>query len=98
MTNDEMADVVIVVAENPLAGAPIEGSGSCRKLRIAGRGKGKSGGYRVITFYSGPDIPLFLLTVFSKGERANLDRAECNKLKGLTKLLLESYATKRARR
>ena len=30
-------------------------------------GKGKSGDYRVITFYSGDDIPVFLLNIFGKG-------------------------------
>jgi hypothetical protein len=56
-----------------------------------GRGKGKSGGYRVITFYSGDDFPVFLLTVFAKGERADLSRAERNALTQLTKMLVESY-------
>ena len=37
--------------------------GGARKLRVAGRGKGKSGGCRVITFYSGTDVPVFLLAV-----------------------------------
>jgi hypothetical protein len=40
-------------------------------LRVAGRGKGKSGGYRAITFYSGTALPVFLITVFGKGEKAN---------------------------
>ncbi|MGH6917800.1 MAG: type II toxin-antitoxin system RelE/ParE family toxin [Geminicoccaceae bacterium] len=55
------------------------------------RGKGKSGGYRVITFYSGGDFPVFLLTVFAKGERADLSKAERNALAQLTKVLVDSY-------
>jgi hypothetical protein len=43
-----------------------------------GRGKGKSGGYRIITFYGGEDIPVFLLNVFSKGDRVDLSQAERN--------------------
>ena len=35
-----------------------------RKVRIAAKGKGKRGGGRVISFYTGPDIPVFLLNVF----------------------------------
>ncbi|MCX7304421.1 MAG: hypothetical protein NTV73_08780 [Hyphomicrobiales bacterium] len=31
------------------------GTGGARKLRFAGRGKGKSGGYRIITFYADAD-------------------------------------------
>jgi len=57
------------------------GTGGARKVRFAGRGKGKSGGYRVITFFGGDDIPVFLLNVFSKGERANLSKTERNELR-----------------
>jgi hypothetical protein len=53
---------------------------------LAGKGRGKSGGYRLITFYRVGDR-VFLLTVFSKGDRANLTQAERNGLKKLTGLL-----------
>jgi hypothetical protein len=52
---------------------------------------GKSGGYRVITFYSGTDLPVFLLTVFGKGERSDLSKAERNALAQLTKTLVDTY-------
>ena len=51
--------VVEMIASNPEAGNEIGGAGGARKVRIAGRGKGKSDGYRVITFYSGKDVPKF---------------------------------------
>jgi hypothetical protein len=57
------------------------GTGGARKLRVAGRGKGKSGGYRVVTYFAAPDIPVFLLAVINKGERANLSKAEQNTLR-----------------
>jgi hypothetical protein len=63
-------------------------------VRVAGRGKGKSGGYRVITFYSSPAIPVFLLTVFSKGRKANLRDAEVNELRGIAKTLVDTYRTR----
>jgi hypothetical protein len=69
----------------------MQGTGGCRKVRVAGRGKGKSGGYRLITFYSGPEIPAFLLTVFSKSDADNLTKSECNALAVLTKELIASY-------
>ncbi len=49
MTPDEREAVVDFLAENPKADDLIPGAGSARKFRVAGRGKGKSGGYRVIT-------------------------------------------------
>jgi hypothetical protein len=56
-------------------------------VRVAGRGKGKSGGYRVITYFGGNDSPVFLLTEFAKGERADLSQAERNALAKLVKTL-----------
>jgi hypothetical protein len=57
----------------------IEGGGA-RKVRFAGRGKGKGGGYRVITFCSGAGLPVFPLTVFGKGRKVDLTQAERNEL------------------
>lgn len=87
MSEDDIFALVSYLAENPTAGDVIRGTGGCRKLRWAGRSKGKSGGYRTITFYSGAMMPVYLLTVFGKGERANLSDAECNALRALTKAI-----------
>ena len=67
-------------------------------LCFAGRGKGKSGGYRVITFYAGPKIPAFLLALYAKGERADLSKAERNELRPLLGAIVETYRTGVVRR
>jgi len=90
MTDDERNAVVDVLAANPTAGDVMPGCGGARKLRVARPGKGKSGGYRVITYFGGDDVPVFLLTVFGKNERANLTKAERNGLAVLTKRLTGS--------
>jgi hypothetical protein len=95
MTEDEVDRLVSYLAENPIAGVEIAGTGGCRKLRVPARGKGKSGGYRVITFFTGESYPVFLITVFSKGERANLSKAECNELRVLTKSIVNAYKHRR---
>jgi hypothetical protein len=69
----------------------MQGTGGCRKIRLAGRGKGKSGGYRIIFAFGGVGIPVFLLTVFGKGEKDNLTKAERNDLAKLTKILFDTY-------
>jgi hypothetical protein len=79
------------VAMHPDAGDKIPGAGGARKLRFAGRGRGKSGGYRVITFFSGADIPVFLLNVFAKGEKVDLTPAERRELAGVLKSLAQTY-------
>ena len=60
-------------------------------MRFAGRGKGKSGGYRVITFYAGADLPVFLLTAFGKGAKVDLRPAERNELRRELAGLTEDY-------
>jgi hypothetical protein len=91
LSEAEREAIVLAVAENPELGDPIPGTGGCRKFRFAGRGKGKSGGYRIITFFSGRTIPVFLITVFNKGEKSNLSRAEQNKLKSIAAGLADGF-------
>jgi hypothetical protein len=54
-------------------------------------GKGKSGGYRTITFYSGEAMPVYLLTVFSKGEKSTLTGKEAGALKVITKNIVAEH-------
>ena len=97
--DDERLRIVTYLAHNPEAGDVMPGTGGARKVRFAGRGKGKSGGYRVVTFYGGEDIPLFLLDVYGKDTQANLSQAERNELrKLLTDLPKVWRATTAARR
>jgi len=61
MNDAEMKAVVDHLSMAPDDGALMEGTGGARKLRAAGRGKGKSGGYWIVTYYCGKDVPVFLL-------------------------------------
>ena len=90
MSDDERTSAVDLVAANPEVGIVMQGTGGVRKVRLAGRGKGKSGGYRIVYFYGGGDIPVFLLTVFGKGEKDNLTQGERNALRSLTTTLRDS--------
>ena len=56
LSEGEAQRIVDHIAAAPTAGDLIPGTGGARKVRFAGRGKGKSGGYRVITFYGGPEV------------------------------------------
>ncbi len=67
------------------------GTGGARKLRWSARGKGKRGGARVITFYSGPPVPVFLLSAFGKGEKSNLTKSERNDLRKVLGELVRAY-------
>ena len=87
----ERRSIVDYVASNPTAGDLIVGSGGARKIRFAAPGRGKSGGYRVVTYYGGGDLPVFLLNVFKKGDRVNLSRSEINELREELSYLAREY-------
>jgi hypothetical protein len=91
LTEEEMRRIIDQLARKPDAGDVIPGTGGARKIRVAGRGKGKSGGYRVITFYTGADLPVFLLTVFGKGQKIDLTQAERNALRKELAGLADDY-------
>jgi len=67
------------------------GGGGIRKVRFAIAGRGKSGGVRIIYYFHNERVPVFLLAVFAKNERANLTRAETNLLGNAAKLLARRY-------
>ena len=98
LTEAERDSIVLWIASNPEAGDLIAGTGGARKVRFAGRGKGKSGGYRVITFYSGSDIPVFLLDVFAKNEKTDLTANERNTLKRVLSDLAKAYRARSKKR
>jgi hypothetical protein len=91
VTDDEMLTIVNTISADPQAGDLIVGTGGARKVRIGGKGRGKSGGYRIITFYAAEDVPVFLLALVSKGQRANISPAERNELRTILGTLADAY-------
>ena len=75
-----------------MAGDLMEGTGGVRKLRWGRGGRGKSGGVRVIYYFHSEGIPLYLLTLFAKNERANISKSQRNELAELTTLLVRAWA------
>lgn len=81
LSDDEQDQIVSEISKAPLAGAIMEGTGGCRKLRFAGKGKGKRGGFRTVHYFAGDDVPVLLLALINKGEDENLSKAERNELR-----------------
>jgi hypothetical protein len=88
LSEAERLDIVNYLAAFPKAGDLMRGTGGVRKLRWRRGGSGKSGGVRVIYYVHSELMPLYLLTVFAKNERANLSRAERNELAQLVEALV----------
>ena len=91
LTEAERLSIINYLATHPAAGDIMKGTGGIRKLRWSAQGKGKSGGVRVIYYHHNQSMPLFLLTLFGKGEKANLTKTERNELAKFTSLLTKNY-------
>ena len=92
LAEEEKGLLIAFVAANPEAGDVIPESGGVRKVRWAAKGRGKRGGVRVVYYFHNEAFPVFLLTVYSKSQKANLTKAERNELKTLVPLLVKSYS------
>jgi hypothetical protein len=90
-SQDDLKDFL---SRNPQAGQIMQGTGGVRKLRWARRGRGKSGRVRVIYYFYNETMPLFLLNMFAKNEKANLSKAERNKMAKLVSILVKTYGAK----
>jgi hypothetical protein len=92
LSEEERADIVALVAADPECGDLIRGTGGFRKVRVARKGMGKSGGARVVYIWRNERFPaFFLITVFPKNEKENLSMAERNALKKRADSIFETY-------
>ena len=76
LSEEEREAIVMELASNPTAGVVIPGTGGLRKMRVGLAGRGKRGGARVIYFFHSERMPVYLLAVFAKNERADLTASE----------------------
>lgn len=86
-SKEERDAVVNMLAADPLCGELMVGTGGVRKARFAMKGRGQSGGARVVYFFFNDGAPVFLLAAFGKNEKANLSKAERNQLATLVEAL-----------
>jgi hypothetical protein len=90
-SEEERADIVALLAADPECGDVVRGTGGFRKVRVARKGMGKSGGARVVYIWRNERFPVFLITVFPKNEKENLSMAERNALKKRADSIFETY-------
>lgn len=77
LSEDDLALLQSMISVDPEIGDMMEGTGGVRKVRIElGNNRGKSHGARVIYVDFMTYEKTYLLAVFSKGEKINLNRAE----------------------
>ena len=68
----EFGTLIESLTENPAIGAPL--GQNCFKIRISiqSKGKGKSGGARVITHIYWENETVYLLTIYDKSEKSDM--------------------------
>ncbi len=76
----EIADIFESLSTNPIQGSPI--GNNCYKIRIAisSKGKGKSGGARIITNVKVTKTKVYLLSIYDKSEMATISESEIDNL------------------
>ena len=94
LSSVEQSELITYLSINPKAGVLIEDTGGIRKLRWRKADRGKSAGVRVIYYYHSEIMPLYLLTVFGKNERASLSQQEKHILAKAVKQLVEYWRKK----
>jgi hypothetical protein len=94
LSESERQEIIRYLAVRPKVGDVMEGTGGVRKMRWGRGGQGKSGGVRIIYYFHDDAMPLYLLTLFAKGDQANLTTAERNELASLVKLLIQIWKRK----
>ena len=72
----DLLEVIEQLEENPTLGTPI--GKECYKTRVAitTKGKGKSGGARMITYIRIVSETVFLMDIYDKSEQANISDKE----------------------
>jgi len=79
----DLSDLVVSLKEQPEQGTSV--GGGCRKIRLAisSKGKGKSGGGRVITYLAHVDEVVYLLTIYDKSEQEAISRNDLLELRNM---------------
>jgi mRNA-degrading endonuclease RelE of RelBE toxin-antitoxin system len=77
---EDISLLIETLKTNPKSGTAL--GKSCYKIRVkdSSNKKGKSGGYRIITYLIEIDETLTLLTIYSKSERTTISDNEINEI------------------
>lgn len=86
-SEDEKRELIDYLAENPLAGNEIPGTGGVRKVRFAASGRGKRGGARVIYYYLDKTMPIYALLAYAKNAKDDMTPDEKRAVSALVVVL-----------
>jgi mRNA-degrading endonuclease RelE of RelBE toxin-antitoxin system len=87
LSDEEYREFQKYLMVRPDAGALVRGSGGIRKVRWGAGGRGKSGGVRVIYYWAAAAAQIYLLTIYGKSERSEIDEATLHRIAARLELL-----------
>ncbi len=85
LEDDEYQALQTDLMLNPTKGDLIKEGGGIRKVRCAAKGKGKSGGIRVIYYWLCAEGQILMLLAYPKSDQDNLTDQQTARLKALVK-------------
>lgn len=83
--DDDIKEVEDFLIKRPDSGVVIKSTGGLRKLRWSMKGRGKSGGIRILYVDFPKHGQLYFITLYKKGERADLSMKDKNIIAGKIK-------------
>ena len=90
LAEEEYRELQNALIKQPEAGATIRGSGGLQKLRWAAKGRGKSGGVRVIYYWFASTEKFLMLFIYPKNEQDNLTPEQIKRMKSLVEQELKN--------
>ncbi|MCF2442669.1 type II toxin-antitoxin system RelE/ParE family toxin [Dyadobacter sp. CY345] len=76
----DLSDLILELAEKPNIGKPLGNNFYKVRLAINSKGKGKSGGARVITYIQIVDSTIFLTSIYDKSEKSSITSKELDQI------------------
>ena len=76
----EIGELITDLEENPTMGTPLGDDIYKVRLAVKSKGKGKSGGVRILSFVKVIGKTVLLFSIYNKGERDSISDAEIKKL------------------
>jgi len=89
---EEHEELKQFLAFHPEVGDVIPGTGGVRKIRWRLKGKGKRGGARVIYYFRDLNMPLYMLALYAKNEKLDIDAATRREMRNLVDELVKYHS------
>jgi mRNA-degrading endonuclease RelE of RelBE toxin-antitoxin system len=95
LSTEEHEELIFYLALHPQEGDEISGTGGVRKLRFGAKGRGKSGGVRVIYYFYDFENPVYAILIYGKNEQVDLTAEQKRTVSALAVALKEEARARR---